>query len=171
MQLRALALKWLLFLRQAKPAKKKLRSNTNLQTPCAGSSSLLYFFACCSLSNILHETHTKSIQKPSKKVPKSPPRPPLGAPGPPLVTDPVLRHLPESTFYDFGIPSGTPLAAKMGPWRAKKGTRCDKSIKHVAPEEVSEKELKQTPHIMNFGTPWNLENHAVACACLKLSRF
>ena len=153
MQLRALTLKWLLFLRHAKPVQNTLRRNTNLQTSCAGSSSLFYFFAYCSLSNILHETHPQATQKPPKKIPKSRPRPPLGAPGPPLVTDPVLRPLPETTFYDFGTPSGTPLAAKMGPWRAKKGPRCDKSIKNVVPEEVSEKDLKKDSPKHGFWYP------------------
>ena len=78
---------------------------------------------------------------------------PLGAPGPPLVTDPVLRPLPESTFHDFGTPSGTPLAAKMGPWRAKKGPRCDKSIKNVVPEEASEKGLKKDSPNHGFWYP------------------
>ena len=30
----------------------------------------------------------------------------------------------------------------MGPWRAKKGARCDKSVKNVVPEKVSEKDPK-----------------------------
>ena len=167
MQLRTLTLKWLLFLRHAKPVQMKPRRNTHLQTFCAGSWWLFYFFAYCSLSNILHKTLPKSTQKPSKKVPKSPPRPPLGAPGPPLVTDPVLRPLPESTFYDFGTPSGTPLGAKMAPWRAKKRPRCDKSVKNVVPEEASEKTQKKISQIMDFGTPWDLENHALACEGLK----
>ena len=120
---------------------------------CAGSWWLFYFFAYCSLSNIFRETHPKSTQKPSKKVPKSRPRPPLGAPGPPLVTDPVLRPLPESTFYDFGTPSGTPLGAKMAPWRAKKRPRCDKSVKNVVPEEASEKTLKKDSPNHGFWYP------------------
>ena len=153
MQLRALTLKWLLFLRHAKPVQMKPRRNTHLQTFCAGSWWLFYFFAYCSLSNILHKTLPKSTQKPSKKVPKSPPRPPLGAPGPPLVTDPVLRPLPESTFNDFGTPPGTPLGAKLAPWRAKKRPRCDKSVKNVVPEEASEKTLKKDSPNHGFWYP------------------
>ena len=78
----------------------------------------------------------KTIKKAIQITPQTPP----GSPWAPLVTDPILRPLPETTFYDFGTPSGTPLAAKMGPWRAKKGPRCDKSIKNVVPEKASEKD-------------------------------
>ena len=56
-----------------------------------------------------------------------------------------------------------------GPWRAKKRPRCDTSVKNVVPEEASEKTLKKTPQIMDFGTPWDLENHALACERLKFS--
>ena len=109
------------------------------------------------------------IEYPSRNSPKVDPttmkkgtqitsQTPLGAPGPPLVTDPVLRPLPESTFHDFGTPSGTPLGAKMAPWRAKKRPRCDESIKNVVPEEASEKTLKKDSPI---------ENHALAYEGLK----
>ena len=87
----------------------------------------------------LSQSRPKNHQK---RYPNHSPDPP-GSPWAPLVTDPVSRPLPESTFYDFGTPSGTPLAAKMGPWRAKKGPRCDKSIKKIVPEGVSEKNIKK----------------------------
>ena len=92
---------------------------------------------------------------------------PLGAPGPPLVTNPVLRPLPESTFYDFGTPSGTPLGAKMAPWRAKKRPRCDESIKKSVPEGASEKNTKNKFPRSWILVPPGLENHALACEGLK----
>ena len=55
------------------------------------------------------KVHSKTFKKDTQITPQTP----LGAPGPPLVTDPVLRPLPESTFDDFGTPSRTPLGAKM----------------------------------------------------------
>ena len=45
------------------------------------------------------------------------------------------------------------MAAKMGPWKAKKGPRYDKSVKNVVPEEASEKYLKKDSPNNGFWYP------------------
>ena len=58
----------------------------------------------------------------------------------------------------------------MGPWRAKKGPRCDKTVKNVVPRGKRKRQKKiqeKAPKIVDFGTLWDLVNHALLYAGLK----